>query len=157
MSWGCGMYWKGALDGWARRFPSTSSSLTQKTVRISMPGRWKHRRVQTGRNTRRMTAEQRCASQYVSRSARNRPHGITLLAGTPRPAKSASDGFSQTGYIPCQYDVDLVIIGALWDRIHRHCRPAARTKHPTKLREAMCRLGEEHKPEIADHRVESFI
>src|SRR5262252_8759533 len=82
---------------------------------------------------------------------------ITLLAGTPRPAKKCDDGFGQTGYIACQYEVDLVIIGALWDRIHRHCRPAARTKHPTKLREAPCRLGEEHQPEIADHRVESFL
>src|SRR5215471_10933230 len=58
-----------------------------RQARLPMPGRWKRRRVQTGRNTRRMTAAQRCASQYVSRSARNRPHGTTLLAGTPRPAK----------------------------------------------------------------------
>src|SRR6516162_6673558 len=71
--------------------------------------------------------------------------------------KSASDGFGQAGHIPCQYDVDLVIIGALWDRIHRYCRPPARTKHPTKLREAPYRLGEEHQPEIADHRVESLV
>src|SRR6516164_487440 len=58
-----------------------------RQTRLTMPGRWKRRHVQTGRNTRRMAAAQRCASQYVSRSARNRPHGITLLAGTPRPAK----------------------------------------------------------------------
>src|SRR5262249_34081750 len=64
---------------------------------------------------------------------------------------------AKPGTYPCQYDVDLVIIGALGDRIHRHCRPPARTKHPTKLREAPCRLGEEHQPEIADHRVESFV
>src|ERR1700756_5506118 len=58
-----------------------------RLARLPMPGGWKRRRVQTGRNTRRMTAAQRCASQYVSRSARNRPYGTTLPAGTPHPAK----------------------------------------------------------------------
>ena len=58
-----------------------------RQARPPMPGRWKRRRVQTGRNTRRMTAAQRCASQYGSRPGRNRPHETTLLAETPRPAK----------------------------------------------------------------------
>src|SRR5246127_2918982 len=35
-----------------------------------------------------VAAPQRCASQSVSLSARNRTHGTTLLAGTPPPAKT---------------------------------------------------------------------
>jgi hypothetical protein len=51
--------------------------------------------------------------------------------------------------MPCDDDVDLVVVRALDDGIHRHGHATAGTQHATKLGEAPHRIGEEHQPEIA--------
>src|SRR5260370_8241265 len=71
--------------------------------------------------------------------------------------ESASDRLGQTWHMSCDDYVDLMVIRALDDSIHRDGHTTARAKHATKLGEAPHRIGEEHQPEIAQHCIETAI
>src|SRR5260370_11804490 len=71
--------------------------------------------------------------------------------------ESAGDGLGQTWHMSCDDYVDLVVIRALDDGIHRDRYATAGAKHATKFGKAPHRLGEEHKPEIAQYYVEAAI
>src|SRR5882757_3613338 len=71
--------------------------------------------------------------------------------------ESASDRLGQTGHMSRDHYVDLMVIRALDDSIHRDGHTTARTDYTTKLGEAPHRIGEEHQPEITQHRIETGI
>src|SRR6266478_4610329 len=89
-------------------------------------------------------------------------HQASLIEERREPRRfaereSASDRLGQTWHMSCYDYVDLMVIRALDDGIHRHGHTTAGAKHATKLGEAPHRIGEEHQPEIAQHRIEAAI
>ena len=71
--------------------------------------------------------------------------------------ESASDGVGQTRHMSCYDYVDLVVIGALDNGIHRDCHATAGSEHATKLGEAPHRVGEKDQTEIARSCIETAI
>src|ERR1700730_13948689 len=71
--------------------------------------------------------------------------------------ETASDRLSQTWHMSCDDYVDLMVIRALDDSIHRDGHTTAGAKHATKLGEALHRIGEEHQAEIAQYDIETAI
>src|SRR5260370_42467053 len=89
-------------------------------------------------------------------------HQASLIEERREPRRfaereSASDGLGQTWHMSCYDYVDLMVIRALDDGIHRDGHATAGAKHPTKLGEAPHRVGEKHQPEIAKHCIETAI
>src|ERR1700732_2641525 len=89
-------------------------------------------------------------------------HQASLIEGRREPRRfaereSASDGLGQTWDMSDYDDVDLMVIRALDDGIHRDGHTTAGAKHATKLGEAPHRVREEHQPEIAQHDIETAI
>ena len=50
-----------------------------------------------------------------------------------------------------------MVVGALYHGIDRDSHAPAGTQHATKFGEAPHRVGKEHQPEIAQHRIETLI
>jgi hypothetical protein len=89
-------------------------------------------------------------------------HQASLIEERCKPGffaerESASDRLGQTGHMSRDHYVDLMVIRALDDSIHRDGHTTAGAKHATKLEEAPHRIGKEHQPEIAQHGIETGI
>ena len=79
---------------------------------------------------------------------------IVLASPSAKVRVTAS---ARPGICRAMITVDLMVIRALDDGIHRDGHTTARAKHATKLGEASHRIGEDHQPEIAQHCVETGI
>src|SRR6266849_4571860 len=89
-------------------------------------------------------------------------HQASLIEERREPRRfaereSASDRLGQSWHMPRDDRVDLMVIRALDDGIHRDGHATAGAKHATKLGEAPNWVGEEHQPEIAQYYIETAI